>query len=132
MEAIESYRKLNTAVKAKWLKALRSGKYNQTKGQLKDETGYCCLGVLCEVKGRLAPFVDDNLFGDTDQKGVHIDLKIENLKVKMPKVSGKALISPKSCWIPTWVDRKAQKVLADMNDNGSDFKEIATWISKNL
>lgn len=35
--------------KAKWIAALRSGEYKQTKGHLHDENGYCCLGVLCEV-----------------------------------------------------------------------------------
>lgn len=31
--------------KAKWLRALRSGKYKQGHGALKTSTGYCCLGV---------------------------------------------------------------------------------------
>ena len=30
----------------KWLEALRSGEYEQGKGFLKTEDGYCCLGVL--------------------------------------------------------------------------------------
>lgn len=35
-----------------WLKALRSGKYKQGQGMLRDHSGaYCCLGVLCEVLG---------------------------------------------------------------------------------
>lgn len=34
----------------KWLEALRSGKYNQTvNGCLRDEDGFCCLGVVCDV-----------------------------------------------------------------------------------
>lgn len=33
----------------KWVKALRSGDYKQTTGCLKDDTGYCCLGVLCDI-----------------------------------------------------------------------------------
>ena len=32
-----------------WLEALRSGKYPQTKGHLRDDTGFCCLGVLCDL-----------------------------------------------------------------------------------
>lgn len=36
----------------KWVKALRSGKYKQTKSELKDNNGYCCLGVLCEISGK--------------------------------------------------------------------------------
>lgn len=33
----------------KWVKALRSGRYVQGKGQLKG-AGYCCLGVACELE----------------------------------------------------------------------------------
>jgi hypothetical protein len=45
-------------VKAKWVAALRSGKYDQTKGYLRrtkpskmsgDAPGFCCLGVLCDI-----------------------------------------------------------------------------------
>jgi len=33
----------------KWVRALRSGEYSQTTGQLQDDRGHCCLGVACEV-----------------------------------------------------------------------------------
>ncbi len=36
----------------KWIKALKSGKYKQTTGELKNKNGYCCLGVLCEIKAK--------------------------------------------------------------------------------
>lgn len=46
---------MDEAIKAKWLEALRSGKYRQTTGRLRREekegTGYCCLGVLCDLSG---------------------------------------------------------------------------------
>lgn len=32
-----------------WVKALRSGKYKQTKGTLQNNQGYCCLGVACDL-----------------------------------------------------------------------------------
>jgi hypothetical protein len=41
--------KLDKKIKNKWIKALRSGKYKQTRvGTLynKDSDAYCCLGVL--------------------------------------------------------------------------------------
>ena len=40
---------MNPKVKAKWLEALRSGYYEQTKNRLRTETGFCCLGVLCDL-----------------------------------------------------------------------------------
>lgn len=39
------------SVKREWLKALRSGKYKQTTGELFDGKGFCCLGLLCKVNG---------------------------------------------------------------------------------
>lgn len=33
----------------KWVDALRSGKYPQTKNKLKGPDGYCALGVACRV-----------------------------------------------------------------------------------
>lgn len=42
-------KRMNKVVKVKWLKALRSGKYKQAKGQLKDGNKFCCLGVLTDL-----------------------------------------------------------------------------------
>jgi len=32
-----------------WLKALESGTYKQGSGALKNDKGYCAMGVLCEL-----------------------------------------------------------------------------------
>jgi hypothetical protein len=41
---------MDKKLKAKWVKALRSGKYEQGKEVLVDNKGkYCCLGVLCHI-----------------------------------------------------------------------------------
>lgn len=62
----------NTAVIQKWVKALRSGEYKQTNGTLRDQDGFCCLGVLCEVavkEGVIAPAVinqhDEYVYAET-------------------------------------------------------------------
>ena len=49
--------KMNKRVKRLWLKALRSGKFEQQQSALRviedgKVIGYCCLGVLCEVYHR--------------------------------------------------------------------------------
>ena len=33
----------------KWIAALRSGEYRQTRDVLRSHDGYCCLGVACDV-----------------------------------------------------------------------------------
>lgn len=41
---------MNVEWKQKWLDALRSGKYKQGTGVLRDQYNrFCCLGVLCDV-----------------------------------------------------------------------------------
>jgi hypothetical protein len=53
--------KMNPVVKELWVDALCSGKYQQCQYQLKkdnedysdEECGYCCLGVLVDVKAKV-------------------------------------------------------------------------------
>lgn len=41
---------MDAELKKTWVAALRSGKYLQTRRQLRSPNGgYCCLGVLCRV-----------------------------------------------------------------------------------
>lgn len=56
MADFESVPKMNTEVKEKWIKALRSGEYKQAQGKLRDNNnGFCCLGVLCDVYAKENP-----------------------------------------------------------------------------
>ena len=41
--------KLKPEYKTRWLEALRSGDYRQTQQTLRNDEGFCCLGVLCDV-----------------------------------------------------------------------------------
>lgn len=38
-----------------WAKALESGEYAQTKNKLRDSSGFCCLGVLCNLHALAHP-----------------------------------------------------------------------------
>ena len=101
-------------IKKKWLTALRSGKYKQTNGALKDKQGFCCLGVLCDVH------------------------RIENKKrwAKDFHYYGEALILPTE--IINWAGLKSNSPdvsgssLAELNDYGETFEEIADLIEKQL
>lgn len=49
-------REQQAANRAKWLAALRSGAYTQTTGMLhKEDGGYCCLGVACDLYSQVDP-----------------------------------------------------------------------------
>lgn len=96
-------------VKEKWLTALRSGEYTQTKGRLHrteasrlSSAGYCCLGVLCEVA--VAEGVIDSYVAD-------------------------AAYLPAA--VRTWAGLRFEpmQTLARMNDNrGRSFEQIADYI----
>ena len=43
---------MNRFIKDNWVKALRSGHYDQIGGNLKGDSGFCCLGVLACVMGK--------------------------------------------------------------------------------
>lgn len=40
---------MDAELKARWVKALRSGEYQQCQETLHDGAGYCCLGVLANI-----------------------------------------------------------------------------------
>lgn len=94
--------KLKVEDKVKWLAALRSGSYKQSRGALYNshDNGYCCLGVAHKiglVKTRY----------DTD-----------------PAMSGFV--------DPIWLDYTIQRILTLMNDaDKMSFEEIADHIEKN-
>lgn len=46
----------------KWIKALRSGKYKQARGQLRVGNAFCCLGVACDIS-HLGVWEDSNYLG---------------------------------------------------------------------
>jgi hypothetical protein len=100
----------------KWVKALRSGKYKQARGVLKDNAGHCCLGVLCT----LTPYKNNytrmpvESFGFRECNKV-LPPAVQDL-VGMQSNNGKInLILPE---------------LSKLNDDGKSFNEIADIIEK--
>jgi hypothetical protein len=70
---------MNPEIKAQWVAALRSGKYQQTRGALKRNApeegdgapaGFCCLGVLCDLHSQATsePWdIDVNRYGNVSR-----------------------------------------------------------------
>ena len=59
---------MNQAIKAQWIAALRSGNYAQTQGMLRSDTGFCCLGILCDLhsKAGLGTWIERSYDGNID------------------------------------------------------------------
>lgn len=99
---------MKKALKAKWVAALRSGKYKQTTGQLVEESergklSYCCLGVLCEISPRVK------------------ELNLHDAILDIPALDYAGFTLAQSIHLQSMND-----------DGGNGFKRIATWIEKNL
>lgn len=117
---------MNKDIAKKWVKALRSGKYKQGYGYLKqlnskNQPRHCCLGVLCE------------LYNDTMKKN-HKKLTEEMFDEFLPEVvrkwagikykTGQFAVAP--------YGRYDVECLADLNDDGKKFSTIADIIEKNV
>lgn len=108
---------MQSEIKAKWVEALRSGKYKQALQVLRDtdEGAYCCLGVLCDIIDSSRWDSDGYYLGtDSDEETEYEDMPPESIL----EVSG--------------LRHDQAEKLASMNDNGIPFTGIAELIEKDL
>jgi len=95
---------MDKKLKAKWVKALASGRYKQANGVLYDsgEKGFCCLGVLCRVSGASLEEIDDR-----------------TMPIKTDRFA-------------SVIDQHIAMKLASLNDEGVPFEVIAGLIHEAL
>jgi hypothetical protein len=126
---------MNSEVKAKWVAALRSGEYQQGRGELRSISNcFCCLGVLCDLYDK-----------DRKQK------KKKSIKITNPKYDGNKNFAcfkygNQTDFLPAavrvWAGMSSNKGwlngihLSGLNDGDYDkhytFKDIAKIIKKNI
>jgi hypothetical protein len=131
-------------IKTKWIAALRSGEYKQTTGVLArmhysspdgSQLHHCCLGVLCEVVGlkrEPTPWninIHQYFTGHHEEEGWP-----EAVETTLPDALAKSLGFPQAehgtdgdGWLP-----ESRVSLAQLNDDGSTFDEIADLIEQEL
>ena len=126
----------------RWVAALRSGEFKQTRGMLhwsqsdRDE-GYCCLGVACELFYRERPedlkrTIDRGVIFYDGCKYSLPDLVIRSLGMvslglngSSGKPSDKSLMS-----IPGGEEDIEGWSLSEINDKGATFEQIADLIER--
>ena len=87
----------NNNLYERWIEALESGKYPKTRRVLRNDLGYCCLGVVCDV-------VDPNMWQRTDgQANYHIREgdKIHSVDLPHHIQQELKLYSPTSMFLPS-------------------------------
>jgi hypothetical protein len=113
-----------------WVDALRSGKYEQGTGVMKDGEEFCCLGVACEVyrletgtgqwnkiphgQRRWATNTTEEFFG--------------YWAILPPEVSNWLGIASHNVPEDSVPENSSQADLYKMNDDGTSFAEIADYI----
>lgn len=106
---------MKSNIKRLWVKALRSGKYDQCKDRLRDFNGtaYCCLGVLTQLYAKSKHKSFSSVTKERDG-GIlpHIVCEWAGLRTQDPTIHGRSL--------------------ACRNDGGQSFHHIAHLIEYNL
>ena len=126
-------RQMKKNIMKKWVKALRSGEYDQGTGCLaqEDESGnhqFCCLGVLCNIMqeetGELK--IGNYQSGLTNAYVYSYDDEVGVLENKVMEWSG---IKDNNGAFKYKNNHSVD--LASLNDKGKTFEEIADIIEKN-
>ena len=128
---------MNSNIKKRWIKALRSKKYSQGVLYLENKNKFCCLGVLCSL------LLDDNIVNRNDTPGSPVayngsiyDLPSEVCEAAGLSELGYIVLTPKAVRLirPYNISYKAGNIidLSLLNDNGVPFNIIADIIEECL
>lgn len=116
-------------IKKRWIKALRSGKYKQGKGRLRNEKDeFCCLGVFCDI-------TKDETGGKWGKKGYFGKQGTRGDDCGLPPFVTRFLgMDLNGYTFPKYYTAKGRKErsLIGLNDSGASFKQIANIIDKNF
>lgn len=119
---------MNKELRDKWVAALRSGEYPQTRGALRRVApyenrlaGYCCLGVLCDV---IHP----------GGWGSEADPYSNALGFRHTLADGMTSYGflPHSLRVELGISIDTESTLTHLNDDGKTFAEIADFIENNV
>lgn len=126
---------MNENIKTLWLEALRSGDYQQGKSVLQGDGKFCCLGVLCDLAERAGVIEGvSQPSARTDYETVRVYKDgyagtFNQTEVLPLKVRDWAQISDAS---PLVSLPAMNPSLAELNDSGMSFNEIADVIEEHF
>lgn len=109
-----------------WVEALRSDKYAQGKGKLRAGDSFCCLGVLCDLAGEKwtpTETYEGPAFATSETDEIYDASKKAMEFVGLKDATGGYDVDVE--------DEGYDTTLADQNDRGKTFAEIADIIESN-
>lgn len=108
---------MNSRIKELWIEALKSGNYSQDKYSLRTYSGYCCLGVLCDIYAQ-----EHNQEWSLNNDGYRFMYSDESLPQKVVNWAG---LDSKTPYV-------GDVLLSELNDHGMSFSDIAEQIQVHL
>lgn len=127
---------MNPEIKARWVAALRSGKYQQGRRVLRNGDSYCCLGVLCELAledGIVTATIDEHTsvtrYHDVDRS--HNEFSDEHDSTHLLSLGVRD-------WANLGLNPSVSSgggrthTLSGFNDEGTSFADIADMIEERL
>jgi len=130
---------MKKSIANKWVKALRSGEYTQTKNNLADSVGHCCLGVLCEL------YIKDTKDNIKDESSLFISFDGESEVLPQCVMSwagmqykdkfgdsscGAFTIDGKQVCLASWNDGQSRPFIKNHKVVKGTFENIANVIEK--
>lgn len=134
-------------IKEQWLIALRSGEYKQGEGRLKRiiensdgeaEARYCCLGVLCDIAIQSGIEIDVTetepwpRLNGAMARGVSFNKQVSALPEAVQEWSGVGTYGEIETPVQIEGRNHYYSDLAELNDSGHNFDEIADVIERKL
>ncbi len=110
---------MNSQIRSDWCSALRSGEYSQSRYQLRDDRGFCCLGVLCELAVKAEVIPPANSRGFYENECSFLPEKVSTWAGLETTVA----VVDQCGWLV---------LLSSLNDGGMTFGEIADLIEAQL
>jgi len=109
------------AHREQWVEALRSGKYEQTKGALRAGDKFCCLGVACDIS-KLGVWVPaSKKYTSVSDTNTYKVGKYQQYIELPDEVMDWLGVSHREC-------ETDEGYLSKINDDGASFSEIADII----
>lgn len=110
------------------VKALRSGDYTQIEGRLKTDEGFCCLGVMCDLDQNSNEWNKRH----PDQRyytylNCSVGLPMDTMSFFGMKTNDGSLPNH----LPIKIGDISYSSLAEANDKGCTFNQIADYIETN-
>jgi len=132
---------LNEDIKRRWVEALRSGQYRQTREQLVDHNNtlgprYCCLGVLCEIAvadGVVRYDERDNTYVSEENPSDYNDTALPWAVARWAGLPLEDEYGNFPSEVPVWIEGAQTICLTTLNDGRDyNFDQIADVIEEKL